>query len=120
MDHVAVGRLLRSQAGVVARRQVLECGGTDNDIERLVRRREWARVHTGVYVDHTGPLSWEQRAWAAVLAHWPAALAGAAALRAHDLSPWRARVRDHRGSAGGPAAALAPVAGPPADARHPR
>jgi hypothetical protein len=33
-----------------------------------------------VGVNHTGPLSWQQRAFAAVLAHWPAALAGESAL----------------------------------------
>jgi hypothetical protein len=38
-----------------------------------------------VYVDHTGPLTWQQRAWAAVLYAAPSALAGASALRAHGL-----------------------------------
>ena len=69
-----LGDLAQRQDGVVARRQVLAAGGSDNDIERLVRRRVWARLHPGVYVDHTGPPSWEQLAWAAVLFHWPAAL----------------------------------------------
>ena len=40
---------------------------------------------TGVYVAHTGPPSWRQRAWAAVLYAAPAALSGAAALRAHGV-----------------------------------
>lgn len=31
-------------------------------------------MHDGVYVDHTGPPTWLNRAWAAVLYHWPAAL----------------------------------------------
>ena len=31
-------------------------------------------MHPGVYVDHTGPPTWDQRAWAAVLFFWPAAL----------------------------------------------
>ena len=46
---------------------------------------QWARVHPGVYVDHTGPLAWHQRAWAAVLYAAPAALAGRSALRAHGV-----------------------------------
>jgi len=33
-------------------------------------------VHRGVYVTHTGPLTWRQRAWAAVLYADPAALCG--------------------------------------------
>ena len=41
-------------------------------------------VHRGVYVDHTGPLTWRQRAWAACLAAWPAALSHQSALRAAD------------------------------------
>ncbi|HSV38751.1 MAG TPA: type IV toxin-antitoxin system AbiEi family antitoxin domain-containing protein [Nocardioidaceae bacterium] len=72
------------QAGVVSRRQLLEAGLTDADIRRLVRRRELRRVFDGVYVDHTGPLTWLQRAWAAVLFSWPAALCGESALRAAD------------------------------------
>ena len=68
--------LLFKQDGVIARWQALAAGATDSDIERRLRRREWARVSPGVYVDHTGPLTWRQRAWAAVLAVWPAALDG--------------------------------------------
>jgi hypothetical protein len=87
-----VRHLLALQCGVIARRQVLEAGGTDNDIQRLIRRRQWARVHEGVYVDHTGPLSPIQRDWAAVLYAWPAALAGRDALRAHGVRGFEAAV----------------------------
>ena len=69
------GDLLEHQEGVVSRRQLLERGATDADIRRWVRRHSLQRVHTGVYVDHTGALSWSNRAWAGVLFHWPAALA---------------------------------------------
>ncbi len=51
----------------------------------MLRRREWARVHPGVYVAHTGPLSWPQRAWSAVLLVAPAALSGSSALHAHGV-----------------------------------
>ena len=73
------------QDGVVSRRQILELGGNDNDIERMLRRRELTTVHTGVYVSHTGPLSREQKEWAAVLAFWPAALAEESALPGHPI-----------------------------------
>ncbi|MEW2478427.1 type IV toxin-antitoxin system AbiEi family antitoxin domain-containing protein [Mycobacterium sp. NPDC049093] len=66
--------VLRQQSGVISRRQALDAGLQQHDIRRLLRRNEWARVHDGVYVDHTGPLSWLQRAWAAVLYAAPAAL----------------------------------------------
>lgn len=78
-------RLLKKQCGVVSRRQLRSLGLGDAFIERQVRG-PWSRRHEGVYVDHTGPLSWEQRAWAAVLVHAPAALAGASALHAYGLS----------------------------------
>ena len=74
MDEVGVRRLLRAQDGVVARRQLLGLDGRDHDIERMLRRRELAAVHAGVYVDHTGDPTPRQRAWAAVLFAAPAAL----------------------------------------------
>ena len=66
--------LTRVQDGVVSRRQLRELGARDHDIVRLVRRRDLVAVHPGVYVGHTGSLTWVQRAWVAVLACWPAAL----------------------------------------------
>ena len=77
-----VGETLHLQAGVIARFQALGAGLSDADIRRMLRRREWARVHPGVYVDHTGPLPWLQRAWAGVLVAWPAALSHESALHA--------------------------------------
>ncbi|WP_344777313.1 hypothetical protein [Nocardioides panacisoli] len=62
------------QSGVLGRWQLLEHGLSDNDIERMLRRRELARAAPGVYVSHTGPLTLVQRQWVAVLACWPAAL----------------------------------------------
>jgi hypothetical protein len=80
----AIDELLSRQAGVVSRAQVLEVGCRPHDIRRKLRRREWAIAHEGVYVDHTGPLTWLQRAWAAVLFATPAALCHASAVRATD------------------------------------
>lgn len=85
VDDRALAALLRRQAGVVSRRQLRDLGCRPHDVERLVRRRALTRVHPGVFVEHTGPLSWEQRAWAAVLALWPAALCAESALRAEYL-----------------------------------
>jgi hypothetical protein len=82
MDEVA--RVLQEQDGLIARAQALEAGLTTTQIARALRRREWVPVHPGVYVEHTGPLSWQQRAWAAVLRCWPAALHGRSAMRAHE------------------------------------
>ncbi|MET1059363.1 MAG: type IV toxin-antitoxin system AbiEi family antitoxin domain-containing protein [Nocardioides sp.] len=86
----SVRALLREQDDIIARRQALALGMTSEDIRRLLRRREWATVHPGVYAAHTGPLPWHQRAWAAVLHAGPgAALCHVSALRAAD-GPGRA------------------------------
>lgn len=86
-----LGLVLRDQDGVVARRQLLALPGTDaTAVNRMLRRRELVEVHRGVYVDHTGPPSWQQLAWAAVLWAWPAGLAGESAWRAFE-GPGRRR-----------------------------
>ncbi|MBM7517352.1 type IV toxin-antitoxin system AbiEi family antitoxin domain-containing protein [Nocardioides nitrophenolicus] len=88
-----VDELLERQDGVISRRQALDRGWSRVDVARMLRRREWTQVHPGVYVNHTGPPTWRQRAWAAVLACWPAALGGWAAVRAHE-GPGRRRHDD--------------------------
>jgi hypothetical protein len=77
----SLDELLTRQAGVVSRRQVRERGLRDHDIARRLRHRDWAIVHAGVYVDHTGAPTWLQLAWAAVLYAWPAALSHGSAIR---------------------------------------
>lgn len=73
--------LLDVQAQLISRRQALELGMQPHDIRRMLRRRDWRIVHPGVYVAHTGPLGWLERAWAGVLFSWPAALWGDSAIR---------------------------------------
>ncbi len=68
------------QDGVVSRRQLLSLHFTHGDLERMLRRKELVRVVPGVFVDHTGPLSRQQRERVAVHAHWPSALTGLSAL----------------------------------------
>jgi len=80
----ALAELLELQSGVVSRRQVLAHGLAEHDIRRMLRRREWAVVHPGVYVDHTGSLSYLQRCWAGVLFAWPAVVSHRSALRLDD------------------------------------
>jgi hypothetical protein len=72
--------LHQRQSSVIARWQAVERRLTDNDIRRLCRRRDWVRLHPGVYVTHTGEPTWTQRAWGAVLFAWPAALCAESAL----------------------------------------
>lgn len=69
----------------MSRRQLRPLGASDHDIARLRRRRALVPVHPGVYVDHNGPLTDQQRAWAAVLYAAPAALCRESALdESHD------------------------------------
>ena len=81
---VDVSQVVGQQEGVIVRRQAIAAGLTSDDVARLIRRREWARVHPGVYVDHTGPLQWSQRAWAAVLGVGRSVLCHTSALRAAE------------------------------------
>lgn len=74
MDQAALAELLARQDDLVARFQLGAADGRPHDLERMVRRRELVRVLPGVFVAHTGPLTWTQRAWAGVLHLWPAAL----------------------------------------------
>lgn len=77
-----VAALVAAQDGVVSRAQLLDAHCEEHDLERMLRRKELFVALPGVYITHNGPRSWQQRAWVAVLACWPAALAGASALRA--------------------------------------
>lgn len=89
-----VVELLASQDQVVRRAQLLDAGLDPHDVRRLLRRRELTAVHPGVYAGHNGPLTWRQRAWAAVLHGWPAALSHDSALRAADGPGQRDRIDD--------------------------
>lgn len=72
------------QQGVVSWQQLTDAGWTLAAVQRAVRRRDLVRVHPRVYVDHTGPLTWGQRAWAAALWAEPAALCWDSATRRPD------------------------------------
>ncbi|QBX56284.1 hypothetical protein EXE58_12935 [Nocardioides seonyuensis] len=95
LDHVALTRLLKSQDGVVSRRQLLACRASRADVRRLLARGELHVLHPGVYVGHNGIPTRGQRQWAAVLACAPAALHRESALEAHGMT--RDRVHQTRG-----------------------
>ena len=91
-----LAELLELQDGVVARRQLIELGVPPQEIRRMLRRRELVRVHPGVYVDHTGPLTVPQLRWVAVLACWPAALSDQTVVDAGTDGPVHVAVSHHR------------------------
>lgn len=87
--------LLRRQDGTISRAQLIAEGLQPHDIVRLVRRRDLVRVSPGVFVDHTGDPTWEQRAWAGIHLFGPdAALDGRTALRAAMGQRWRHHADD--------------------------
>lgn len=105
MDWPALDRLLTEQDGVLSRRQLVELGGDDELLDRMLRRHELRRIRRGVFVNHTGELSWNQRAWSVLMHYWPSALVDESAIRAEGLrlgrrAPigWEAE----RGGVGGP------------------
>lgn len=72
--------LLAAQDGVITRQQVLQCGLGSALVRSNLRLRQWVAVAPGVYITHTGPLTWRQRAWCAVLGAPRAALSHGSAL----------------------------------------
>ena len=90
MNDAELRRLIAQQDGVVSRRQIAGLDGSPGDIERMLRRRELVRVVPGVFVNHTGEITWLQRAWVGCLVVWPAALDRGSALRAFAGPGWRA------------------------------
>lgn len=74
----ALLRLAESQDGVLARRQVLAAGISDDVVSRLLRDR-WRAVSPGVYAIHRRELSWRGWCWAGVLIGGPDAVVGMAA-----------------------------------------
>lgn len=105
-----IADLIAHQSGVIARRQLLALGSSDPDIRCRLKRREFRRILPGVFIDHTGPPTWQQRAWAAVL-YADGVLCGPSALRAahgpgnrydsedliHVAIPAQRRVRSQEG-----------------------
>lgn len=71
-----LGLTLFQRYGVVTRAELAAAGLRRSDVDRLLRRRALRQVHRTVFVDHTGPLTFDQRVWAAVLALAPAVVCG--------------------------------------------
>lgn len=84
LDLMDIDKLLARQSGVVARHQLHDIGLAPHDIVRLLRRQDLTRIRRGVFVNHTGQLSFMQRTWSALLAHPGSALSHEAALRCHE------------------------------------
>ncbi len=70
--------------GVVTRKQALAGGWSAKQVRGLLARGQWQLMHRGVYLTHSGPVAWQERVTAAVLA----AGAGAVASEECSLALW--------------------------------
>lgn len=84
-----MAELAAAQHGNVTRRQLLAVGLTRHAIRHRLARHRMYRVHPGVYSVGHRPVTWLQRAAAAVLACGPTAvLSHRSALALWDLARW--------------------------------
>jgi len=86
-----VEALSSRQAGVVSRRQLIELGMTDGQIRSQIAASRWqlAAPHVGgVYVTHTGPVTYLTRCWAFLL------YAGTGAALGLETAEWSWGLRD--------------------------
>jgi very-short-patch-repair endonuclease len=82
-----VEALAAVQFGAMSRVQCLGLGMTPGEIRWMVHSGRWQRVHPGVYLTHTGPLTWRPRVSAALLTCGAGAVAShGTAARLHGLS----------------------------------
>jgi hypothetical protein len=57
--------VIRSQARIVSRVQLLAAGWPSDRVRQQTRNRRWQTVHPGVYSTHTGPIGYDERLVAA-------------------------------------------------------
>jgi very-short-patch-repair endonuclease len=87
--HPAFNQLAAGQSGVVLRSQLTHLGVTKSAIRAQLRGDRWTPIGAQILVLHNGPLTRQQREWAAVLtAGRDAALAGRTALALGGLRGW--------------------------------
>jgi hypothetical protein len=81
------------QAGMLSQSQLTGLRVSRGEVRSHLRVRRWAQRTTHVFSTTTGPLSWDQRLWLAVLHAGPTALIGGlTAAKVHGLRNWE---RDH-------------------------
>ncbi len=87
--HAELLRLINSQAGMVARRQLNEIGIDADRVRNQVAAHRWVERTPTVLSTTTGPLSWGQWLWLGVLHAGPGAMLGSlTAAGRHGLRGW--------------------------------
>jgi hypothetical protein len=81
--------LAARQHGLVSQRQLNELGVSRATVRNQLRARRWAQHTSSVFSTTTGPLTWDQRLWRAVLHAGPSSiLGGLTAAKVHGLRNW--------------------------------
>lgn len=75
--------VLTDQSGVLTRQQALRVMSR-HQLYALVRSKRWANPATGVFVNHNGPLTAEQRDWVALLSTPPGSVLGGLSALQYD------------------------------------
>ena len=63
----ALLRLAAAQEDVVTREQALGLDLSRHTLARLIAQRQWQRLTPGLFLTHSGPVSWPSLAWGGVL-----------------------------------------------------
>lgn len=79
-------QLLRSQHGVLSRRQAIDVGITPALIRYNLESGAWTALSSGVYTTASSVPSWERQLHAALLAHPSGVVGGRSAAALHDFS----------------------------------
>jgi hypothetical protein len=81
--------LAQVQHGLLSQRQLRELGVSRATVRNHLRARRWSQRSSSVFSVTTGPLSWEQQLWRAVLHAGPGALIGGlTAMKVHGMRGW--------------------------------
>jgi hypothetical protein len=77
------------QHGLLSQRQLRELGVSRSTVRSQLRAGRWSQRSSSVFSVTTGPLSWEQQLWRAVLHAGPdSVIGGLTATRVHGLRNW--------------------------------
>jgi len=89
MNEESWSQLANAQAGMLSQRQLTELHVSRSLVRNQLRARRWVRRTSSVLSTTTGPLSWQQRLWQAVLHAGPTAtIGGLTAAELHGMKNW--------------------------------
>src|SRR5687768_2889833 len=89
MNEESWSQLASTQAEMLSQRQLTELHVSRSFVRNQLRARRWVQRTSSVFSTTTGPLSWQQRLWQAVLHAGPnATIGGLTAAELHGMKNW--------------------------------